>query len=171
MLLFTEGFLVSCCTTMLLARASARLARASRGLTNAAGQARSIHSATTKKILSPRSSLQDLSSRLQLLQQASQYYSTKDFRDPSAEDDPRVSRLLSSLTKDMEEDLVGKETAKRLRLRTIRADFHFLSNKGYPLPESLSKEQWGRLLGISEKDLRTLYIDSIVTVIKKYISV
>lgn len=69
---------------------------------------------------------------------------------------------LGSLTGDMEAELVGKTTTKKLRLRNIRIELEFLRSRAFPLPETLTHEQWKRLLDFSERDHRTLYLDAIL---------
>ncbi len=69
--------------------------------------------------------------------------------------------ILASLERCMEDGLTWSTSLQKLRLRSVTKDLHFLHQRGFPLPESLTKQQWERLVGLLEKGHRNMYLDAI----------
>ncbi len=69
--------------------------------------------------------------------------------------------LLSSLDSETKAELVGETTIRKLRMRSIHTETAQLNRRGFPLPESLSRDQWERLMGFADREFRLRYLDSI----------
>ncbi len=66
--------------------------------------------------------------------------------------------LLAMLTPELCERLTGKITSKRFRLKNIQNELERLYQKKFPLPDSLTEEQWKILMEFNEMDLRVYYL-------------
>ncbi len=78
----------------------------------------------------------------------------------SAEKEETEKKLLETLTQEFCERLTGKITSKRFRLKNIQNELERLYKKNFPLPESLTEEQWTILMEFNEMDLRVYYLVS-----------
>ena len=67
-------------------------------------------------------------------------------------------KLLETLTLEFCEKLTGKVTSKRFKLKNIQNELEKLYRKNFPLPESLTEEQWKILMEFNEMDLRVYYL-------------
>ena len=77
-------------------------------------------------------------------------------------------KLLETLTPEFCEKLTGKVTSKRFKLKNIQNELEKLYRKNFPLPESLTEEQWKILMEFNEMDLRVYYlVGSVVTSSRK----
>jgi hypothetical protein len=54
--------------------------------------------------------------------------------------------VLDSLTPELSSQLVENITARRFKLKLIQEELTTLNRKGFPLPQSLSPEQWKNLM-------------------------
>jgi len=63
--------------------------------------------------------------------------------------------------KEQEELMKENGKAKLLMLRSVKKDLERLSDRGFPLPDTLTLTQWGRLLSLYAYDHRVHYLDSI----------
>ena len=52
-------------------------------------------------------------------------------------------------------------TARKFKLLQIEDELMFLQSKEFPLPESLSEDQWSNLMSLKEEEFRTRYINLI----------
>jgi len=75
----------------------------------------------------------------------------------SQEDPP----MLNSLDNEWAVDYSGQATMKRLRLKSVREEVRGLASLKFPLPKTLSRQQWKRLVDLGERDLRTRYLDAV----------
>ena len=66
--------------------------------------------------------------------------------------------LLDSLTPEFCEQLTGKITSKRFKLKSIQRDLEKLYIRGFPLPDSLTEEQWNNLMEFNSSILRVYYL-------------
>jgi len=66
------------------------------------------------------------------------------------------------LTPEEEEELMKESgKVKLLRLSSVKKDLERLSERGFPLPATLTLNQWERMLSLSAYDHRVYYLDSI----------
>ncbi len=72
------------------------------------------------------------------------------------------SSLVKSLSPELKKDLLGEGTLKRLRFKSVEEELRHLEGAGFPLPTSLDRRQWRRLIELPERDLRTRYLDCVV---------
>jgi hypothetical protein len=66
--------------------------------------------------------------------------------------------LLETLTPDFCEQLAGKSTSKKFKLRSIQKDLNNLYEKGFPLPDSMTEEQWKNLMEFNSPMTRVFYL-------------
>lgn len=69
--------------------------------------------------------------------------------------------LIESITPEITEHLVGKFTSKKFKFKSIQSELSFLYKKGFPMPESLTLEQWEVMMKINSKESRTYYLVSV----------
>lgn len=74
---------------------------------------------------------------------------------------PMPRPLLDCLTPEFSLALTGKITSKRFRLRAIQSELEMLYQEKFPLPETLTEEQWKHLMSFNVVDSRIYYLDSI----------
>ncbi len=82
----------------------------------------------------------------------------------SDEPPPQTPKLLKSLSDDpeLESSLVGPTTVMKLRMAAIREELGYLISKDFPLPDTLTRDQWQRLLSLTDKEIRVRYLDAVV---------
>ena len=66
--------------------------------------------------------------------------------------------LIDSITPEITEQLVGKFTSRKFKLKSIQSELSFLYKKGFPLPESLTLDQWEVMMRINSKESRMYYL-------------
>jgi len=70
------------------------------------------------------------------------------------------ARGLSELiTPELTETLAGKFTRKKFKLLAIEDDLRFFERENFPLPESLSLDQWQQLMQLENRVFRNKYFD------------
>ena len=75
------------------------------------------------------------------------------------EEEPKYL-LLESLTPDLCQKLTGKVTSKRFKLKSIQSSLEKLYKKGFPLPDSLTLEQWNNLMQFNSPVVQVYYLVS-----------
>jgi len=74
------------------------------------------------------------------------------------------SRNLSELiTPELTQTLAGQVTRKKFRLIAIEKDLQFLEEEGFPLPETISLDQWEQLMLLENTFARNKYFDVMFT--------
>ena len=65
--------------------------------------------------------------------------------------------LFDDLTEDDIKAIVGPTTAKKLAFLSIRKQLEYLVRNKFPVPDRLEKEQWSKMLALSEQESRNRY--------------
>lgn len=82
----------------------------------------------------------------------------------TSEDQERVFRSTPRLIANLPEDLLEKlmsNTARKFQMEYTQKVLRFLETKHFPMPESLTEEQWAQLLDFDHNKSKTLYIEAI----------
>ena len=74
------------------------------------------------------------------------------------EDENVEKKLLETLTPEFCLKLTGRTTSKKFKLKSIVSELEKLYRKNFPLPESLTEEQWQILMEFNSPDLRIYYL-------------
>jgi len=75
---------------------------------------------------------------------------------PSSFQDER--KLLDILTPEFCQALAEDKTSKKFKLKSIRIELERLYEQDFPLPDSLTEEQWNVLMEFNAVDLRIHYL-------------
>ena len=67
-------------------------------------------------------------------------------------------KLLDILTPEFQQKLAENKTSKKFKLKSIQEELKNLYSKDFPLPESLTDDQWNILMEFSSPDLRIYYL-------------
>ena len=67
-------------------------------------------------------------------------------------------KLLETLTPEFCQQLTGQITSKKFKLKSIQFELEKLYRKEFPLPESLTEEEWKMLMEFNSPDLRVYYL-------------
>jgi len=70
-----------------------------------------------------------------------------------------VRMLSEALTPEKRHELAGKFTRKKFKLAALHKELEFLEDKKFPLPESLSDDQWKQIMQFDHRKSRILYLD------------
>lgn len=74
-----------------------------------------------------------------------------------------IPKCVLELTPELRTELTGGNVAKKFKIKLLEEELAYMEKRRYPLPDSLSKEQWAILISFKDRETRTRYIDAIVT--------
>ena len=67
-------------------------------------------------------------------------------------------KLLDILTPEFCQTLAQDKTSKKFKLKSLRQELERLYDQEFPLPDSLTEDQWNALMELNDPDLRILYL-------------
>ncbi len=74
---------------------------------------------------------------------------------------PKFNTLSDALTNDLRKELVGNATTKKFRLKEIESNLLYWEELNYPMPDSLTVDQWKQLLSYQGFFARLYYLDAV----------